>query len=274
MAFEYACTQDIRAIKPGNVSMHQSIGDMEYKDFLRSAIACSDTIADPKISLCKRIKKSIEMTKSVVGCNTNLGIILLCAPLSNAIFDDENHVFKIDSLEKVIKNISKKETKIIYKSINKANPGGMGNKHKYDLKDGTSDFDLYTAMNYAKEYDSIANEYVTNFSLIFNTLSKQWGNYYKKWGNPEYATTATFLYHLRDNYDSLIARKHGVNKARKVSELIKPLANEYISSKSPNELNNRLLILDYELKNERINPGTTADLITASIFVNRLNLLS
>ena len=79
---------------------------------------------------------------------------------------------------------------------------------------------------------------------------------------------------MRDNYDSLIARKHGANKARKVSELIKPLANEYISSKSPNELNNRLLILDYELKNERLNPGTTADLITASIFVNRLNLLS
>ena len=91
-------------------------------------------------------------------------------------------------------------------------------------------------------------------------------------GDGESATTATFLKLISSNPDSLIARKHGLDKAKEISERFETIAIEYCASKNPNNLNNKLLLLDSELKIQGLNPGTTADVVVASIFLNRLGL--
>ena len=273
MAFEYACKLDVFSVKPGNVFHGHPAYGMTHKDFLQSSMACSDVICEQNMDIGEKILECIRSSMDVVGCNTNLGIILLCVPIVEALYKDKDHKFLQSNLEKVINSINEKQTKNIYKAINLAKAGGMDSKDKFDLNDNKSkDFTLLEAMNFASSYDFIAGEYSNNFDNIINTISVNWRNYFKLMGNGESATTATFLKLISSNPDSLIARKHGLDKAKEVSERFKTIADEYCASKNPNNLNNQLLLLDSELKIQGLNPGTTADVVVASIFLNRLGL--
>ncbi|MAW49313.1 MAG: hypothetical protein CMQ85_04345 [Gammaproteobacteria bacterium] len=273
MAFEYACKLDVFSIKPGNVFLDHPAYGMTHKDFLQSSMACSDIICEQNIDIGEKILESVKASIDVVGCNTNLGIILLCSPIVEAIYLDNEHKLQQNNLKKVIDRIDLKQTKTIYKAINLANAGGMGLKDKFDLNaKKSSDFTLSEAMNFASSYDYIANEYTNYFNNIINTISLNWRNYFKLMGNAECATTATFLKLISSNPDSLIARKYGLDTAIEVSGKFKALSDEYCELKNPNIINNKLLLLDSELKIQGLNPGTTADVVVASIFINRLGL--
>ena len=273
MAFEYACKLDVFSIKPGNVFLDHPAYGMTHKDFLQSSMACSDIICEQNIDIGEKILESVKASIDVVGCNTNLGIILLCSPIVEAIYLDNEHKLQQNNLKKVIDRIDLKQTKTIYKAINLANAGGMGLKDKFDLNaKKSSDFTLSEAMNFASSYDYIANEYTNYFNNIINTISLNWRNYFKLMGNAECATTATFLKLISSNPDSLIARKYGLDTAIEVSGKFKALSDDYCELKNPNIINNKLLLLDSELKIQGLNPGTTADVVVASIFINRLGL--
>lgn len=273
MAFEYACKLDVFSIKPGNVFLDHPAYGMTHKDFLQSSMACSDIICEQNIDIGEKILESVKASIDVVGCNTNLGIILLCSPIVEAIYLDNEHKLQQNNLKKVIDRIDLKQTKTIYKAINLANAGGMGLKDKFDLNaKKSSDFTLSEAMNFASSYDYIANEYTNYFNNIINIISLDWRNYFKLMGNAECATTATFLKLISSNPDSLIARKYGLDTAIEVSGKFKALSDEYCELKNPNIINNKLLLLDSELKIQGLNPGTTADVVVASIFINRLGL--
>ena len=58
---------------------------MTIHDFMKSAEAVSVVIAQPDLCLGQRILTSVQATQKAVACNTNLGIILLCAPLIHAV---------------------------------------------------------------------------------------------------------------------------------------------------------------------------------------------
>jgi triphosphoribosyl-dephospho-CoA synthase len=273
MAFEYACKLDVMSIKPGNVFLNSPGYGMTHKDFLQSSMACSDIMCEKNINFGVKILESIKASMDVVGCNTNLGIVLLCTPIIEAIYMDKDHNFLPNNLKKVINNITIQDTKLVYKAINIANAGGMDSKDKFDLKKSdNNDFTLLEAMKYASSYDYIASEYSNYFHNIINTISVNWRNYFNLMKNSEYATTATYLKLISENPDSLISRKHGVKASIKVSDRLKPIASEYCASKTPNALNNQLLLVDSELKMQGLNPGTTADVVVASIFINRLGL--
>ena len=273
MAFEYACKLDVFSIKPGNVFLNHPAYGMSHKDFLQSSMACSDIMCEQNMDIGLKILESVKASMDVVGCNTNLGIILLCVPIVETVYMDKEHKFDQNNLKIVIDNINYKQTKSIYKAINLANAGGMSSKEEFDLKSNESDnFTLFEAMNFAKTYDYIASEYTNYFYNIINNISLNWRNYFKLMNNDECATTATFLKQIVSNPDSLIARKHGLSTAEQVSERFKEIADEYCALKDPNILNNKLLLLDSELKIQGLNPGTTADVVVASIFLNRLGL--
>ena len=273
MAFEYACKLDVFSIKPGNVFLNHPAYGMSHKDFLQSSMACSDIMCEQNMDIGLKILESVKASMDVVGCNTNLGIILLCVPIVETVYMDKEHKFNQNNLKIVIDNINYKQTKSIYKAINLANAGGMSSKEEFDLKSNKSEnFTLLEAMNFAKTYDYIASEYTNYFYNIINNISLNWRNYFKLMNNDECATTATFLKQIVSNPDSLIVRKHGLSTAEQVSERFKEIADEYCALKDPNILNNKLLLLDSELKIQGLNPGTTADVVVASIFLNRLGL--
>ncbi len=70
--------------KPGNVSLHSAGHDMRAQQFLDSARASAPALFDPRAGVGARIEAAVRATRAVAGCNTNLGILLLCAPLARA----------------------------------------------------------------------------------------------------------------------------------------------------------------------------------------------
>ena len=99
-------------------------------------------------------------------------------------------------------------------------------------------------------------------------------NFLNKWESPEWATTAVYLSQLTRVPDSLISRKYSVLKAQEISDMIAPLAAEVLASQDPIAFESRLLSIDGHLKSVGINPGTTADLTVATLFVAMLESAS
>src|SRR6476661_3291648 len=78
-----ACTWEVTARKAGNVHRSIDFDDVTYADFIRSAQAMA-----PEIGLAvtrplgETVLAAIRATRAVVRTNTNLGIVLLLAPLA------------------------------------------------------------------------------------------------------------------------------------------------------------------------------------------------
>jgi hypothetical protein len=83
-AYRDACLAELVALKPGNVHVFAGGHDMTTADFEASAAASAPAMGAPALSVGARIFEAIRRTREAVGCNTNLGIVLLCAPLAQA----------------------------------------------------------------------------------------------------------------------------------------------------------------------------------------------
>ena len=84
-----ACIEELEAPKPGNVSFASAGHGMTADDFVASARCTADVLGARGLSLGERVLGSIEATRAAAGCNTNLGIVLLCAPLAQAALERE-----------------------------------------------------------------------------------------------------------------------------------------------------------------------------------------
>lgn len=84
-AFEWACRMDVVVRKPGNVSLASPGHGMQAQQFLDSARASAACLFVSGRSVGERLEAAVAATRSVAGCNTNLGILLLCAPLGCAL---------------------------------------------------------------------------------------------------------------------------------------------------------------------------------------------
>src|SRR4051794_37952321 len=83
-AFVAACRDELDAPKPGNVHVFADGHRMAVDDFMRSADAAATPLTEPGARVGQRILGAVAATRAAVGTNTNLGIILLCAPFAVA----------------------------------------------------------------------------------------------------------------------------------------------------------------------------------------------
>ena len=268
-----ACLLELRALKPGNVGHHSDGHGMTVNQFQESAIASSGPLFEASGGIGKRILSAIQATREAVGDNTNLGIVILVAPIAEALCVhgyDEN-LQKNTQLQ--LKSLSVEDAKHAYRAINIAMPGGMGQVEQEDISDEPT-VTLLKAMEMSADRDQIAEQYSNGYKDIFEHNLPIYWEYLDKWNSPEWAATALFLSQWQRQQDSLIIRKKGLLKAREINDMIAPLANQVLASKDPVEYKSSLLSLDSELKCIGINPGTTADLTVATLFVAMLESAS
>ncbi len=83
-AYRAACRAELAAIKPGNVHVHAAGHRMSVADFEASAALSAPHVAAPGARVGARAEAAVAATRTGVGQNTNLGIVLLCAPLARA----------------------------------------------------------------------------------------------------------------------------------------------------------------------------------------------
>ncbi len=268
--FKAACVAELEALKPGNVHIFADGHGMTIHDFIKSADAVAKVIGLPDLTLGQRILQSVEATQQAVACNTNLGIILLCAPLVHAALMP-NHDSLFNRLKHVLNHTTIDDATQAFNAIALAKPAGLGSASQYDVNQ-PANCTLLQAMQAASDRDKVAAQYHSNFDAIFNLglpiLQSQKGA-----KNAAWLTTQVYLTFLAAFPDSHIVRKHG----EKIAADIQQQANQHLTmfniSNNPKLYQGKLLAWDNALKQKQINPGTSADLTVATLFVDSVNQL-
>ncbi len=268
-AAQIACLWEVSADKPGNVSRHKDFWDLKHEDFLLSAVAIGPAIREAgEKTAGETILMAIKDTQRFVAYNTNLGIVLLFAPLAKAYGPGRLR----ESLGEVLASLTVDDAQNAYQAIRLAHPGGMGRLEKYDISEEEEvDITLREAMWLAKDRDSIAKEYVTNFEKTFELgypcLMRYWMESHKLLDS----IVQTYLSILAEVPDTQIRRINGPAVAEDASQRAKrALKLGGVFSAQGREA---VRELDRFLREEDdgLNPGTTADLVTASLFVALLS---
>jgi triphosphoribosyl-dephospho-CoA synthase len=262
---QLACILEASAPKPGNVSPGRPFADLRYEDFIASAIAIGRAFEQAGSQPVGRtVRAAIESTLEWAPSNTNLGIVLLLAPLARAVIGVEAH-FSARVCE-VLNATTIDDAREVYEAIRLARPGGLGKSEAQDVADAPT-MTLLEVMRLAADRDSIASEYATGFELTFTIAAPALARA-RRDGLPwDDAIVETFLTLLMQKADTHIVRRTGLDAAEQVSRRARTVVEEG----GVRSVAGRLAIddMDRSMRDARnsLNPGSTADLTTAAIFV-------
>ncbi|MEL6063645.1 MULTISPECIES: triphosphoribosyl-dephospho-CoA synthase [unclassified Methylobacterium] len=253
--YRAACLAELDAIKPGNVHAFAPGHRMVVADFVTSAEVSAPPLARPGAGVGERIRDGVAATMAAVGQNTNLGILLLCAPLAAAAERGAGVATVLDTLDR-------SDAEAAFAAIRMANPGGLGRADRHDVAAAAPE-SLRDAMAEAAGRDRVARAYGTGFADVTEIGLPALTEARARGLDPSWCTTAVHLAYLRAVPDSHVARKHGRAVAEDLRrEVEKSLAGLDLAAR-PVE---RLLALDASLKGRGLNPGTSADFTVATLF--------
>ena len=263
-----ACIEELEAPKPGNVSFGSPGHGMTADHFVASARCTADVLGTPGLSLGERVLGSIEATHAAVGCNTNLGIVLLCAPLAQAALDaDRDRPLRV-GLARALEGASVEDTECVFAAIRLAQPAGLGESARHDVRSSAA-APLLSVMREAEHRDRVARQYARCFEDVFDHGLPVLARNRARWPGPQ-AVVALYLAFLARFKDSHIQRKLGNVAARRVRLEALRLVERLDASES-SELDFEVLAsFDRSLKSRRINPGTSADLTVATLLAGKL----
>ena len=282
-AFLNACRAELHALKPGNVHVYAPGYDMDISHFEKSATAAAPFIAHSDLAVGERVKQGVTASMEAAGCNTNLGIILLCAPLAAAAEARDPSRTLQTQLAIVLANLNKKDADDVFSAIRLANPGGLGSVETGDVRSTANEIGLLEAMRLSAKTDRIANAYISNFDDIFadhlpsldQALEKAKQDpladtSHTKIAWDDRAVTTLYMHMLANFPDSHIVRKYGAQSAAAVQAQARALTPAWAPLKGAARAHEKLLKFDHQLKIEGLNPGTSADFVVATLFASHL----
>jgi triphosphoribosyl-dephospho-CoA synthase len=160
---QIACIWEATARKPGNVHRYRDFADTAYPDFLLSAAA----IAPAMTTACQQrvgvtVFQAVRATRRVAGTNTNLGIVLLLAPLAAVPLEDDLR----GGVARVLAGLSIEDARQVYEAIRLASPGGLGRAPDQDVST-TPTQTLRQVMALAAGRDLVARQYANDFAEVF-----------------------------------------------------------------------------------------------------------
>ena len=265
-AYQRACEIELQAFKPGNVSVYSPAHDMTVEDFILSATVSADSVSNPAYSLGEKIYYAVKATRDAVGCNTNLGIILLAAPLMQAYWQRQIGQSLRESLMVILANTTLQDAEWAFKAITLAAPGGLGKSEQQDVNQ-TPEVTLLQAMQIASPKDRIALQYTNGFKDIFDFSVLQYNRAFVLSGESSWSALSVFAELLAKFPDSHIERKFGSQYSEWIAAEMATLCEALNNAGTLDELMPMLHRLDQTFKAKRINPGTTADLTVATLLV-------
>jgi triphosphoribosyl-dephospho-CoA synthase len=262
-AAQLACVLEASAEKPGNITPRHDFADTSYEDMLRSALAIGPEMGRAaERGVGATVLAAVDATRRVAGANTNLGIALLLAPLARAALLGAD-------IAEVLGALTMEDARDAYEAIRRAGAGGLDEPVEHDVRAAPT-IGLREAMAAAAERDSVAREYAAGFAITFDVGRAALDRALGAGLPPRVAIVELFLELLAAVPDTLIARKRGRGEAERVSaEATVVLAAGGVRSDS-----GRAAVEGFDAMLRRdgnaLNPGTTADLVTAVLFVAAL----
>ncbi len=290
---QWACVAEVSAKKAGNVHPGQggAFSDCDWESFVVSAMVCRpilDRVAE--LGVGQAVLAAVKATRDAVGVNTNLGMLLLLAPLCVTV--------EREALRGVLDGI---DGDAMYKAIRLAKPGGLGTVDEGDVHDagglgrekdgerakpqgaghasgnaggkaggnvggnaGGNVGGVMDAMRLAEARDGIAREYVNGFAGVFDFVARRLVERYDAGEALDRAIVRVHLELMARQPDTLIARKCGQGvadeSARRAQKVLDCEAADF---------DREFVGFDAWLRADghTRNPGTSADLIAAGLFV-------
>jgi triphosphoribosyl-dephospho-CoA synthase len=264
-AAQIACLLEVSALKPGNVNRHADFKDMYFEDFSLSAVAIGSAIESvATVSVGQAILQAVNDTQSLVNTNTNLGIVLLLVPLARAYYQTGQDLR--EKLRNVLGALTVEDARQAYAAIRIAQAGGLGQVEQQDVSQEPT-LTLQQAMALARERDTIAREYCTGYTVTFEIGLPALMQARSSGASLPTAIVQSFITLLAQIPDTLIQRKRGIEVARRVSRQARQVLES--GGMMTEEGRTALRWLDGKLRDtgHTLNPGTTADLTTATIFL-------
>jgi triphosphoribosyl-dephospho-CoA synthase len=263
LSAQLACLWEATARKPGNVHRFRDFEDTSYLDFAASAAAIAPVIGVAYASpVGEVVYHCVRTTHLVTGRNTNLGISLLLAPLAKA----PTHPDYRAGVERVLAGLTIKDAELVYEAIRQTNPGGLGEAPAEDVR-GQPTLPLRQAMALAADRDLVARQYADGFREVFEEGAPAILEGIERTGCVEGGIIHAHLHLMSRFPDTLISRKRGLPeaqdsaaRARRVLDLGWP--HTEAGREAIRELDAWLRAVGHSR-----NPGTTADLIAACLFV-------
>ena len=267
--YHWACMSELQALKPGNVHIFADGHGMTIQDFFKSADATAWLIAQDHIGVGQRIYLAVEATQQAVGLNTNLGLILLCAPLIHAALHANHQLSFTENLQATLAQLTIDDARLVARAIVLAQPAGLGKVATHDVNDQPN-VSLLALMVVAQEQDRIAWQYANAYQDILGFGLVQYTTAMSRWDNRAWATCALYLSFLAYQPDSHIVRKYGIKVATEVMVEAQALEIEFSLSSNPKLVQKKLRAWDASLKSRNLNPGTSADLTVACLLASCL----
>ncbi|MFO0977166.1 MAG: triphosphoribosyl-dephospho-CoA synthase [Planctomycetaceae bacterium] len=261
---QWACELEVLSPKPGNVCPQNDFEDATVEDFLKSAAAIAPELAASQPSLGLAILKAVQATRTVVSHNTNLGIILLVAPLARV----PQELSLVDGIDSVLNTTTVEDSRLVYEAIRIASPGGLGKADAQDV--GSQPTETLTAcMKLASDRDLIARQYVTSFRDVLTTGVDLW-RACQQTGTSSRSQVTTLALRLLSMFpDSLIQRRCGESEAISIQKM----AQEIIEAGWPTTSLSQSLYANFDrylrADGHHRNPGTTADMVAAILFASK-----
>ena len=262
---QLACLLEVAAPKPGNITPGRDFADTTYADMVRSALALGPVFARRRVRrrrVGELIADGVRATARVAPTNTNLGIVLLFAPLARAAVTRRAGEGLRAAMERTLAQLDVDDAAAAFAAIARAGPGGLGDAPEHDVR-APARVTLREAMAAAAHRDSIASEYVTGYAIVFGTaLPLLVGAL----GDGVATLDAIVSLHvglLASHPDTLIARKAGPEAALAVTRAAREVRD---GTRSLADFDASLRGCDH-----RLNPGTSADLVAATLLAALLS---
>ncbi|HEX3317772.1 MAG TPA: triphosphoribosyl-dephospho-CoA synthase [Solirubrobacteraceae bacterium] len=263
-AAQFACVLEVSAEKPGNVTPSHDFEDTTFEDMLRSGIALGVELGRAgERGVGATVLAAVRASRDVADANTNLGIALLLAPLARAALSGGP---LRERLGDVLRALTVDDARAAYAAIRLAGAGGLDEPVEHDVRDEPR-VTLREAMAAAARRDTVAAEYVSDHDVTFALGLPALAGALDDGLRPRDAVVELALRLLAAVPDTLIARKRGAEAAARVSAS----AREVLAAGGVRTASGQTALAAFDASLRRdghaLNPGTTADLVTAVVFV-------
>lgn len=239
--------------KPGNVDRCHDYPDTRLEHFLASAIfvrpAFDEAARSPR-GTGRLIKRAVELTSGHSGGNTHFGAFILLIPLIQG--ED------ISGAVRVVQHTDTEDAVEFYRAFGLTSVRILA-RDELDVHDPgvldqliTRKMTLLDVMRHSAENDMVSREWVNGF-----TRTRRGADMLQEHGCGRASIVKTFLALLAQEPDTLVIKKLGMEVAQKTMEQ----AREVLAGRSGLENFDRACIAG------AVNPGSTADLIIASIYI-------
>ncbi|RZN62912.1 triphosphoribosyl-dephospho-CoA synthase [Methanonatronarchaeum sp. AMET6-2] len=256
--------------KPGCIDRRHDHPDTTFRDFISSAVAVSRSFEENNDSSVGELvlDSTKRMVNSHSGMNTHFGAILLNAPLYLAAVqvDDYDIESIIKTADKIVKASSVDDAIKFYESFRHVEVGGL----KQDIEEldaesteaiieiSRDSITFKDLMEISSEHDDIARETIDCYPRTVEAY-----NFLKETPLENNDIVECFIKLLKKP-DTHVMKAHSIETAEKVSRKAKLLFQKGVPEKALNEF-------DRELNEGGVSPGTTADILSSSLFLTLLS---